>query len=65
MQMCKNCGSDEWNKIYENSYSGHKSRDGRNETTKEVFECQNCGKEGRKFTDGVSGGTTFSGAMRA
>jgi len=62
--MCKNCGSDEWNKIYEDSYSGAKGGRGRDETTKEVFICKNCGKEGRKFTDGVSSGTTLSGAMR-
>lgn len=61
---CKTCGSSEWQKVHEDSKTGHKGPANRNDTAREVYECESCGKEGRKFTDGVTGNITHSGAMR-
>lgn len=63
-ESCNNCGGDEWTKFLETGQEGHKGGDRRDPTTKEVFECIRCGKEGRRFTDGVDGTVTLSGAFR-
>lgn len=61
---CNECGSDEWSPVVETEKTGHKGNQNRDPTTKEVFTCQECGAEARRFTDGVSGAVRLSGAAR-
>lgn len=60
---CNECGSSDWNKLLEEQYPERRSKD-RDKTTKEVFVCNECGAEGRRFEDGHSGGIQHSGAAR-
>lgn len=64
MKECNNCGSEDFTEAFSTEYSGHKGPHNRNETEKIVYECQGCGREGRKFIDGVDGGVTLSGCLR-
>lgn len=62
---CNDCGSEEFTEIHNEEYSGHKGSDrNRNETEKTIYECDDCGGEGREFVDGVDGGMTYSGVLR-
>lgn len=64
MNPCTYCNGTEWTLAYSDEYDGHKGSDDRDETEREVYKCDNCGREGRKFTDGVDGSVTFAGALR-
>lgn len=62
---CNNCHSEEFEEVYADEYSGHKaSGRNRNDTTKTIFVCEDCGGHGRKFVDGVDGGVQLSGVLR-
>lgn len=58
------CGNSEWSNPLTKEYGGHKGSRKRDDTTMELYVCNNCGAEGRKFTDGVDGGVTLSGEFR-
>lgn len=62
---CNECGASDWNEIEAatTQYPERRSRDS-NKTTRRVFECRDCGSEGRKFEDGQSSNVQFSGALR-
>jgi hypothetical protein len=62
---CSRCGGWQWLKRFDDTYTGHKGQPDRSDTEKTVYECRQCGAEGRRFVDGVDGTMTFSGAMRA
>lgn len=55
--VCNNCGESNWEKILE-------KEKGKHGTVREVYRCNNCDKEGRKFTDGHNGHVMLSGAFR-
>jgi hypothetical protein len=61
---CNNCNSEDFTEIHSDSYSGHKGGRNRDETEETVFRCEGCGKQGKKFVDGVDGTITFSGVLR-
>lgn len=65
-RTCKNCGNDEFEEIeeLESQYPDRRSRD-KNKTTRRIFVCTECGKEGRLFEDGFTNTETYSGALRA
>lgn len=54
LPYCGDCGSNDWNRVLEQTKSSGRR--------KRVFECQNCGAEGRVFDK--HGPTVYSGAMR-
>jgi hypothetical protein len=50
--------------VYTDEYSGHKGSRKRDETTKTIFVCEECGGHGRKYEDGIDGGVQLSGVLR-
>jgi DNA-directed RNA polymerase subunit M/transcription elongation factor TFIIS len=60
---CSKCGSTEWNLIVEKSYPDRESRE-RDKTEQEVYDCKECGAQGKRFEDGNDGVVSYSGAMR-
>ena len=59
---CSECGATDWTQILSTDYP--ERRKGRERTMKEVYRCENCGAEGRRFDQKNSGTTRLSGAMR-
>jgi phage terminase large subunit GpA-like protein len=62
-RQCNNCGESNWTKVHDEQYPERRQRDG-DKTEKHVYECENCGKEGRKFVDGETGGVQYTGYAR-
>lgn len=58
---CNNCGATEWTKLLTDDYPERRRE--RERTVKTVYECDECGRQGRHF-DQNSGGEQYSGAMR-
>lgn len=59
---CNECGSSDWNKLLEDDYPERRRE--RDRTVKEVYQCNNCGAEGKRFDRQQSGTVQRSGAMR-
>lgn len=61
---CNNCNSGDFTEAYTDEYGGHKGGRGRNDTTKTIYVCKECGGHGRKYVDGLSGSVQLSGVLR-
>jgi len=61
-RTCTNCGASEWTELVQESYPDRRRE--RDQTTKRVFKCQNCGEEGKKFERGLTGTTQYTGVLR-
>lgn len=60
---CSECGASEWKRIVRKTYPDRRERD-RDKTEQIVFDCAECGAQGKRFEDGFGGEITFSGALR-
>lgn len=61
-RQCNECGTNDWSRVHGESYPTR--RQNSQQTQKDVFACGGCGAEGRRFDDGETDETTFSGALR-
>lgn len=59
---CRECGASNWSKVAEMDYPERRRE--RNRTVKEVYSCEECGTEGRRFNQQKNGTIQFSGALR-
>jgi uncharacterized Zn finger protein len=61
-QECKECGSSNWTEVFQTDYPERRRE--RDRTVKTVYECEECGAEGRHFDQRDSGTEQLSGAFR-
>lgn len=60
-KSCTNCGSSDWNELFNKDYPEHRSD--RDRTIQTVYECDECGAQGKRFEHNGGGPDIFSGAM--
>jgi len=61
-RQCGECGSSEWTEILQTDYPERRRE--RDRTVKTVYQCDECGAEGKHFNHQDGGTEQFSGAMR-
>lgn len=59
---CNECGGTDWSEVLTTDYPERRRE--RDRTEKQVYECESCGAEGRRFVHNAGGPDTFSGAFR-
>lgn len=59
---CRECGASNWNFLLDEGYPDRRRE--RDQTVREVYVCESCGAEGRRFDQQDDGTVTFSAAMR-
>lgn len=59
---CNRCGASDWTEVLSSDYPERRRE--RSRTIKTVYECNNCGAEGRHFENQQTGTEQFSSALR-
>lgn len=59
---CNECGSTDWRKLLSTDYPERRSE--RDRTVMNVYDCKDCGSQGKHFNHKDSGTTQYTGALR-